>query len=280
MEISKTVFINISFCNSEWIFEHVEDDTISKESNIIYLDHFEILHNSIIDKKIIITINAEECESTEDFKEFNNIKLVGANITGLVLVFNSDWFQTDFLGIFDFLAETSINLEWVNIDCDFYPHKWYNYFVANQKQFPRLNNFNIDICPDIIDEYYLTTWLNKVFENGVINKLTFSCNGEYITSPIAVNNEVRFVKYYLMKFFENISDKKIYGHDENAVSQEMIKNLFNNANYNRRKNFLLFLSGSYFLKAKENEVQCRFLQVPVIQVFECNDLLRIISGFI
>ena len=280
MENSKTVLIDIQFCNGEWIFESMEDNTESEDSNTIYLDHFEIFDDPNSYEKIILTINAEECENREDLKGFCDIQKVGPKVTGLLLVFNSDWFQTDFLGIFELLAEASNNLEWVTIDCDFYPHKWYNYFVANQKRFPRLKNFNIDICPDIIDEYYLTNWLNRVIENGVIEKTTFSCNGEAITRPIAVNDEVRFVKYYLMMFFENISYEKIYGHDGNAVSQEMIENLFIDANFNRRKDFLLCLAGSNFLKANENEVQSRLFQTPVIQVLECNDLLRIISGFI
>ena len=280
MENSKTVFIDIVFCNGEWIFESIENYMDPKETKTIYLENFEIFDDVKADEQIILTINAEECETREDFQGFCDIEKFGPKITGLLLVFNSDWFQNIFLGFFELLAEASNNLEWVNIDCDFYPHKWYNYFVANQKRFPRLKNFNIDICPDIIDEFYLTNWLNGVISNGVIANTTFSCNGENITSPIVVNDEVRFVEYYLMRFFENISDVKIYGVDENDVSQEVIEKLFIDANFNRRKAFLLCLASSNFLKAKENEVRPRFLQSSVIQVFECNDLLRIVSGFI
>lgn len=280
MENSKTVLIDITFRNGEWIFESIEDNMDAKESNTISLDNFEIFDDPKADKKIILTINAEECETREDLEGFCDIEKIGPKITGLLLVFNSDWFQTKFLGFFELLAESSNNLERVNIVCDFYPHKWYNYIVANQKRFPRLKNFNIDICPDIIDEYYLTTWFNRVIENRVIENVTFSCNEENIASPIVVNDEVRFVKYYMMIFFENISDEKIYGIDEDAVSQEIIENLFIDANFNRRKAFLLCLAASNFLKAKENEVRPRFLQTSIIQVFECNDLLRIISGFI
>ena len=141
MENSKTVFIDIVFCNGEWIFESIENYMDPKETKTIYLENFEIFDDVKADEQIILTINAEECETREDFQGFCDIEKFGPKITGLLLVFNSDWFQNIFLGFFELLAEASNNLEWVNIDCDFYPPQMVQLFCRKPEKISALKEF-------------------------------------------------------------------------------------------------------------------------------------------
>lgn len=206
-----------------------------------------------------------------------------------------DGFQTKYLKIFELIAESISTLEYIFVHWSFEPYMWHKYYEMNKKRFLRLKNFIVEIGWDLEYSIHIIKYINTFIEKKeTVFKFATGGNFHYeyslINSKLALtdaptnNDEYDYIETDL----KDLSQLKDYQSNGNRsewdfVSQDTIEQMFRNANYRRRSNFLFVLAGCGFLSYTEEEVKKnapRIVKDAKIQVFECNDILRLISEYI